>query len=146
MTDGVWEAFLAGERPDDVLVYLAAGAVSDIETLAEYGQRVDDGVLFVLDGERGRRVAGRALGTDPMDFARTAMGRNGDIDLDALVGTCPAAESDGTATHSLQQVFAFAEEQNQEVGGRYAEGDVIHAYATCACGTAYSDRWVATES
>jgi hypothetical protein len=28
------------------------------------------------------------------------------------------------------------------VGGVYAEGDVVHAYAQCACGTAYSDRWV----
>jgi hypothetical protein len=31
------------------------------------------------------------------------------------------------------------------VGGLYAEGAVVHAYAHCECGTSYSDRWVVDE-
>lgn len=42
-------------------------------------------------------------------------------------------------------MFAFAEEQNGEVGGLYAEGEVIHAYVACTCGQRYSDKWVADE-
>jgi hypothetical protein len=169
MTDGSREAFLAGERPDDVFVYLADRAVSGIETLAEHGQRVNGGIVLVLDAERGRRVVNRATGTEAMDLASAAMDTEGEIDLDPEVaGACPAAaaaEPDpgsnpntesadrsavpgpGTSegTHALQYVFAFAEERNEEVGGIYAEGDVIHAYAVCTCGTAYSDRWVANE-
>lgn len=168
MTDGSRSAFLAGERPDDVLVYLAARAVSDVETLAAHGERVNEGIAFVLDAERGRRVAKRAMGTDPMDLAKRAMDRDGKIDLVALRGDCPAIDTasgspshadsgapvdpdtddpdspdDTERTHVLRQVFAFAEERNAEAGGIYAEGDVIHAYAVCSCGTAYSDRWVA---
>ena len=173
MTDGSREAFLAGERPDDVFVYLADRAVSGIETLAEHGQRVNGGIVLVLDAERGRRVVNRATGTEAMDLASAAMDTEGEIDLDPEVaGACPTAaaaepnsatgtdteagatsadRSDvpdpGTSegTHALQYVFAFAEERNEEVGGIYAEGDVIHAYAVCTCGTAYSDRWVANE-
>jgi len=159
MTDGSRSAFLAGERPDDVLVYLAARAVSDVETLAAHGERVNEGIAFVLNAERGRRVAKRAMGTDPMDLAKRAMDRDGTIDLVAFRGDCPAtggdthsdpngsedpdSPDDTERTHVLRQVFAFAEERNAEAGGIYAEGDVIHAYAVCSCGTAYSDRWVA---
>jgi hypothetical protein len=31
------------------------------------------------------------------------------------------------------------------VGDIYAEGDVIHGYVSCSCGTAYSDKWVVGE-
>ena len=163
MVDGSRKAFFAGERPDDVLVYVAARAVSGIEALADRGERTEKGVAFVLDGERGRRVAERVLGTDPMDLASAAMNREGELDLVSLAGTCPAAEvdtgvdgastaddvgsdtdiDDGSSAHALRGVFAFAEERNPEAGGIYAEGDVIHAYAVCTCGTVYSDRWVA---
>lgn len=156
MTGDARAAFLAGERPEEVLVYLAESGVSDVETLAERGEDVPGGVLFVLDGDRGRRVAERAIGTDPMELASAAMDSTGEIDLERFVGTCPAAENPaptarsgptptdvGGEDHALRYVFAFAEERNAEVGGIYAEGDVIHAYAVCECGAAYSDRWVA---
>ena len=39
-------------------------------------------------------------------------------------------------------VVAVAEERNDSVGGLYAEGDVMHAYAACDCGTTYSEKWV----
>ena len=47
--------------------------------------------------------------------------------------------------HDTRFVFAFAEEQNEEVEGLYNEGDVIHAYVQCTCGTAYSEKWLAGE-
>jgi hypothetical protein len=134
--------FLAGERPSDVHIFLHESAVSDIEALAEHGERLDDGLVLVMDGERARGVFQRATGIDPMGFAREAMDTDGDVDADCAGGTCP--EGDGE-DHHPRFVFAFAEEQNEEVGGLYAEGPVIHAYVSCACGEAYSDKWVATE-
>lgn len=166
MTDARAE-FLAAERPDDVALYLADSYVSD-DRLERFGERVDGGVLLVVDGERGRNAFRAATGTGAMEFAGKAMKVDGDIDADLTGGTCPnqgaadsttgknaegveddedhvteGAESD--EDHATQFVFAFAEEQNEEVGDLYAEGDVVHAYAQCSCGAAYSDRWVVDE-
>ncbi|MDY6818428.1 MAG: DUF5807 family protein [Halobacteriales archaeon] len=133
-------AFLAGERPDDVAFFLADDVLSSPESLAEYA--VEGGVLLVVDGERGRNLFSELTGTDAMGFAQTAMGRTGSIDDDLTGGDCPDGPGDA---HEVRIIFAFAEEQNDEVGGIYAEGDVIHAYAHCACGAAYSDRWIVGE-
>ncbi|WP_049928359.1 DUF5807 family protein [Halopiger goleimassiliensis] len=137
------EEFLAGERPEDVALFLADSYVSD-DRLAEFGDAVENGVLIVVDGERGRNAFQAATGTDAMAFAKNAMGLEGVIEDDLTGGQCPEASTD--EDHAVQFVFAFAEEQNEDVGGIYADGDVIHAYAQCTCGTAYSDRWVVTES
>lgn len=147
--------FLAGERPDDIALFLADSFVED-DRLEEYGVRVDGGVLIVVDGESGRNAFKAATGMDAMAFAKSAMANEGVIDDELVDGVCPDSdvdvsglEGESEATnesqpgHDVQYVFAFAEEQNEEVGGRYAEGDVIHAYARCECGTSYSDRWVA---
>ncbi|SEW15382.1 DUF5807 family protein [Natrinema salifodinae] len=137
------EEFLAGERPEDVALFLADSYVSD-ERLEQFGDRVDDGTLIVVDGERGRSAFQAATGTGAMEFAKSAMNLEGIIDDDLTGGQCP--EAPGDEDHAVQFVFAFAEEQNEEVGGIYAEGDVIHAYAQCTCGTAFSDRWNASEA
>jgi hypothetical protein len=138
------EAFLAGDRPDHVLIYLPDRTVSDPESLAEHGERVDDGTVLVLPGEQGRSAFQQATGVDPMTFAQRAMQTEGDIDHDCTGTTCPKAHADeDSEDHRPRFVFAFAEEQNEEVGGLYAEGDVIHAYAHCECDAAFSDRWVA---
>ncbi|MFC6719354.1 DUF5807 family protein [Natrialbaceae archaeon GCM10025810] len=135
------EEFLAGERPDDVALFLADSFVDD-DRLAEFGERVEGGVLIVVDGERGRNAFRAATGTEAMQFAGSAMDVDGLVESDLTGGTCPD-EPDG-GDHEVRFVFAFSEEQNEDVGGIYAEGDVIHAYARCACGTAYSDRWTVT--
>ncbi|WP_049902196.1 DUF5807 family protein [Halococcus agarilyticus] len=152
--------FLAGDRPDDVLLFIAESAVSDLGTLAQHGEGVERGVVLVLEAERGRSAFEGATGVDPMTLASSAMNSEGDLDLDSFEGECPEADADATedaggtaegddeaATdeHAPRFVFGFAEERNEEAGGIYAEGDVIHAYAVCECGTAYSDRWVAGE-
>lgn len=146
--------FLAGERPDDVAIYLADSVVDDPAVLAEYGQRLESGVLLIVPGESGRNAFSKATGKDAMAFAKEAMGEEGEIDADLAGGSCPACEereADGTpgertgSENEIRIVFAFAEEPNEEVGGIYAEGTVIHAYAQCACGTAFSQRWVAGE-
>jgi hypothetical protein len=72
---------------------------------------------------------------DAMEFAREAMETEGHVARDLSGGEAP----DGG---DVQFVFAFAEARNEEVGGLYAEGDVIHAYAYSSEGTAFSDRWV----
>lgn len=139
-------AFLAGERPAEVAIYLASAVVDDPDALAAYGETVPDGVVMVVPGERGRRAFAAATGSEAMAFARRAMGTEGQVDGDLTGGTCPQATagSDGDDdAHEVRVVFAFAEEQNEGVGGIYAEGDVIHAYARCSCGEYYSDRWVA---
>lgn len=135
------EEFLAGERPDDVALFLAESYVSD-DRLEQFGERVDGGTLIVVDGERGRNAFQAATGTGAMEFAKSAMNTEGEIDDDLADGECPDADADGE--HAVQFVFAFAEEQNESVGGIYADGDVVHAYAQCTCGTAFSDRWNAT--
>jgi hypothetical protein len=136
------EAFLRGERVDDILVYLHEEGVGSMEKLLEIGTPVDDGVVLVLPGEEGQSAFQQATGLDAMDFAGMAMGTDGDIDGDCTGGTCPDAEDKPEEDHYVKFVFAFAEEQNKGVGGIYAEGDVIHGYAACACGTTYSDKWV----
>ena len=134
------EEFLSGERPEDVALYLSQSFVEgDGDGLAKHGESVENGVVLVVEGDQGRSVFKTATGMDAMGFAKQAMGTDGAIARDLSGGDCP--ECDGEA----EFVFAFAEEQNEEVGGLYAEGDVIHAYAYCDCGTAYSDKWVAGE-
>lgn len=140
MTDDSLDAFLAGERPDDVAIFVADRAVNDPERLLSYGTAVDGGVVLVLDGETGRNVFRAATGTDAMAFAKEAMGAEGEIGVDLSGGRCPDCGED-----AVRLAFSFAEEQNDSVGGLYAEGDVIHAYARCDCGAAYAEKWVADE-
>ena len=136
------EEFLAGERHDDVALFLAEHYVED-ERLKQFGERVDGGTVIVVDGERGRNAFEAATGTPAMAFAGTAMNREGDVADDLSDGTCPDDSNvDKHDDHEVQFVFAFTEVANEDVGGIYGEGDVLHAYAQCTCGTAYSDRWV----
>ncbi|MFC7081715.1 DUF5807 family protein [Halorussus caseinilyticus] len=136
------EQFLAGERPEDVTLFLADSFVEgEGDGLAKHGEAVDGGVVLVVEGDQGRSVFKTATGMDAMGFAKQAMGTDGEIARDLAGGDCP--DCDGG---NVEFVFAFAEEQNEEVGGLYAEGEVIHAYAYCDCGTAYSEKWVADGS
>jgi len=140
------EQFLAGERPDDVACFLHEAAVSGIDALAEEGERTDDGVVLVVDGEAGRRAFQSVTGVDPMAFAQEAMGTEGAVDRDLTGGTCPDSDGNGDAGgHEARLIFAFAEAQNEDVEGLYAEGDVIHAYVACECGERYSEKWLAGE-
>ncbi|AEH38118.1 DUF5807 family protein [Halopiger xanaduensis] len=132
--------FLAGDRPDDVALYLADSFVDD-DRLEQFGESVEGGTLIVVDGESGRNAFQAATGTGAMQFAKSAMANEGIVDADLTGGTCPETPGDSEGDHEPKFVFAFAEEQNDDVGGIYAEGDVIHAYVQCECGTAYSDKW-----
>lgn len=137
--DTPYEQFLAGERHDDILVFLHEGSVGEPEALAGIAEDVGPGVALVLPGDRGSEVLGEVVGIDPMEFAGVAMDTDGDIRADCTGGTCPEGTGDG---HRVTFVFAFTEAQNEEVGGLYADGDVLHAYAACECGQRYSDKWV----
>jgi hypothetical protein len=136
MSDTDLDAFLAGDRLDHVALYLTDDYLDDEGTLADYGTAVDGGVVLVVPGEKGRRLFSAGTGMDAMEFAKQAMGTEGTVDRDLKGGTCPDC-GEGAAF-----VLAFAEARNEEVGGIYAEGDVIHAYAACPDGTAFSDRWI----
>lgn len=138
--------FLDGDRPEEVLLFFAESAVSDLGTLAEHGEAVSRGVSLVLDAERGRSAFEGGTGVDPMTLAGAAMDAEGAIDLESFAGECPETDDTDADEHAPRFVFAFAEERNEEVGGIYAEGDVIHAYAVCECGGVYSERWVAGAS
>ncbi|MFB6105137.1 MAG: DUF5807 family protein [Halobacteriaceae archaeon] len=133
------DAFLAGDRPDDVAIYLAEDVLSgDVTTLAARGERLEDGVMLVVDGERGRALVDELLGVDAMAFAREAMQTDGDIAHDLTGGTCPAADG---GDHDLSVLLSFVEPAHEDVGGRYADGPVVHAYAACSCGQSYADHW-----
>jgi hypothetical protein len=133
--------FLAGARPQDVVLYFANEAVDDPEQLAEHGETVEGGLVLTLPGEQGRSVFQTATGTDPMAFARQASGVEATVDADLLGGTCPDEGDDDT--HDARFLFAFSEDQKEDMEGLYERGDVIHAYVQCECGTAYSERWLA---
>ncbi|PSQ39018.1 hypothetical protein BRD13_04480 [Halobacteriales archaeon SW_5_70_135] len=145
--------FLAGERPSELLVYLSDDAVDDPDRLAGAGggERVDGGTVVVVDGERGRQAFAAATGVDAMSFAGRARGRDGDVWRSLTGGTClddTSGEVDGENDetdddHHARFLFAFVEAHQPDGQGLYAEGDVVHAYAQCSCGVAYSDRWVA---
>ncbi len=134
-------AFLAGERPDDVQIYLHEDVLSNPEALAAHGESVRDGIVLLLDGDEARTIFQEATGIDPMALAQDAMATEGTVDHDCAGGICPVGED---RNHHPRLIFAFAEAQNEEAGGLYAQGPVIHAYVACACGERYSDRWVAT--
>ena len=149
--EGDLEAFLAAENPDEVAIYVSDAAIEgDRSALEARGTRVEDGTILVLPGKQGRAAFAAGTGTDPMPFARSAGDRDGRVEPTLDGGVCPETGSsegenndgDGDEAHSVRFLLAFAEEQNDEIGGIYAEGNVIHAYAQCACGTAYSDKWV----
>lgn len=145
VNDGKLAEFLAGERLEDVAIYLTHDHLDEQGKIANMGQAVDEGVVLVLPGEDGRQAFAAGTGMDPMEFAKGAMDRDGIIYPDLGGGECPDAAEDPEATHRAEFVFAFAEEQNEGVGGLYAEGDVMHAYAHCSCGTDYSHKWVMGE-
>lgn len=132
-------AFLAGERLEDVALFIAADQLDETGKLADAGEEVDGGVVLVRPGEQGRKLFSAGTGQDAMQFAKEAMSEGGSIDRDLSGGECPAGEGE---EHGVRYVFAFAEAENPEVGGMYADGDVIHAYAKCACGESYSEKWV----
>jgi hypothetical protein len=146
--------FLAGERLEDVALFLAEDQLDEAGKLADAGEEVDGGVVLVRPGDQGRKLFNAGTGKDAMEFAKEAMGEGGSVDADLSGGECPEGDGDdseersssGSRTesgdHEVQYVFAFAEAENPEVGGMYADGDVIHAYAQCACGEAYSEKWV----
>ncbi|WP_225333129.1 DUF5807 family protein [Halomicrobium urmianum] len=136
------EEFLAGERVDDVAFFLHEDAVGNLSALDDYAEQVEDGVVLVVEGDSGRSAFQSATGIDPMGLAREAMQTDGEISRDLTGGVCPASEDDPDGDHAAKFVFAFAEERNEEVGGVYAEGDVIHAYGVCTCGERYSEKWV----
>ncbi|MFC7185336.1 DUF5807 family protein [Halorubrum yunnanense] len=141
------DEFLAGERLDDVVFYLSDAYLDDDSRLRNVGAETDDGVRLILDSETGRSAFEAGTGMGAMEFAKTAMGAEGTIGRALDGGECPFADDDGDEEspdddHDVSFVFAFAEAQNEEVGGLYAEGDVVHAYAHCACGESYSHKWV----
>ncbi|GAB3420903.1 DUF5807 family protein [Haloparvum alkalitolerans] len=136
------DAFLSGDRPDDVVLFISDSYLDDDSRLREVGRETDGGVRVVVDGETGRSAFKAGTGMDAMAFAKEAMANEGEIAHTLDGGACPFADEDPEADHEVRFVFAFAEAQNEEVGGLYAEGDVVHAYAHCACGESYSHKWV----
>ncbi|GAB3707415.1 DUF5807 family protein [Halorubrum pallidum] len=158
------DEFLAGERLDDVVFFVSDAYLDDDSRLRNVGVETDDGVRLILDGETGRSAFEAGTGMGAMEFAKTAMGADGEISRSLDDGVCPFADGDSgdddsgdddsgdddsdtgsDADHAVQFVFAFAEAQNDEVGGIYADGDVVHAYAHCTCGESYSHKWVIGE-
>lgn len=134
-------AFRDGKRPDDIAFYVADAIVDQPERLKSVGTAVGDGTIFVLPGSKGRDVFKQTTGEAAMEFAGQAMKHSGDIAATLDAGHCPACEQD-----AVELVLAFVEQAHPEVGGRYADGPVLHAYARCGCGEYYSDSWSVSPS
>lgn len=141
------DEFLAGDRHDDVALFLTHEYLDSDGKLSRLGEEVEDGYVLVVNGDDGRSAFSAGTGMDAMEFSRTAMEEKGHVDRDLGGGECPEdddAENEDEA-HRTEFIFAFSEAENEEVGGLYARGEVIHAYAHCACGANYSDKWVVGE-
>ena len=136
-------AYLTGDRLDDVAIFISEAFMNDNMMIANYGEDVEGGVVLVVDGEEGRSAFSQGTGIDPMEFAGAAMGQEGEINPDLSGGVCPLADEKPDEEHTIEFVFSFVEAQNTEVGGMYADGDVIHAYAHCSCGANFSHKWIA---
>ncbi|WP_336021553.1 DUF5807 family protein [Halobellus salinisoli] len=161
------EEFLAGERHEDVALFLTEAYLDSQGKLPKMGETVESGYVLVVPGDDGRRAFSAGTGMDAMEFARGAMAERGHISRTLDGGECPEAaaetddddvdaaetdaddsdadESDSVDDHEVEFIFAFSEEQNEEVGGLYERGEVVHAYAHCECGASYSDKWVVGE-
>ena len=142
-----YDAYLAGDRTDHVALFVSDSFVSDLDRLADRAaaERTGDGVVLVVEGDAGRSVFQTLTGMEAMEFGSTAMQTPGHVDGDLVTGECPNAADGQGGDHGVEFVFSFAEAQSEEVGGLYEEGDVVHAYAYCSCGTAYADKWLAGE-
>jgi hypothetical protein len=136
------DAFLRGDRHDDVALYLSDSVLDTGSSLYEIGDSRGEGVLVVVPGEKGRSAFQAGTGMEAMEFAGTAMDRTGDIAATLDAGSCPDAGTETVNGHAVEFIFAFTEPENPEVGGLYADGDVLHAYAHCSCGASYSHKWV----
>jgi hypothetical protein len=134
------ESFLRGNRHDDVVLFLSDGTL-DADTLSRLTTPVENGDVLVINGEDGRQAFEAATGIEAMSFAQTAMETRGHIARDLTGGECPERGVD-PSMHETEFIFAFSEPQNSAVGGLYERGDVVHAYAHCACGCNYADKWV----
>ncbi|GAB6879636.1 DUF5807 family protein [Halorubrum gandharaense] len=139
------DEFLAGDRLDDVVLFISDAYLDDDSRLWNVGTETAGGVRLVLDGETGRSAFQAGTGMGAMEFAKEAMGTEGEITRGLDGGDCPFADERPDDPHDIRFVFAFAEAENPEVGGLYAEGDVVHAYAHCTCGGSYSHKWVVGE-
>jgi hypothetical protein len=139
MTDTDLDGFLAGDRLDHIALYLTDDHL-DGGALTDHGTAVEGGVVLVVPGDRGRELFSAGTGMDAMAFAKEAMGTDGEVDHTLQGGTCPDCGADAAF------VLAFAEARNEAVGGIYAKGDVIHAYAACPDGDTFSDRWLVGEA
>lgn len=137
------ETFLAGRAPDHVAIVLDDEILTDPAALDGYAEPLDGGLALVLPGADGRSAFRRATGQDPMAFARAAGDREGRVAEDLTGGDCPGTEGTPDEVHLPMVVLSFVEARNEGIGGLYAKGPVVHAYVQCACGTLYSDRWVA---
>ena len=137
------EQFLAGERLDDVAIHIDEGQLGDDHNLGSAGSEVDTGIVLVVPGEAGRNAFQAATGIGAMEFAKEAMGRDGEIESRLAGGVCPDGDGDDSEPHNIEFVLSFAEAKNEEVGGMYEDGDVIHAYAHCSCGVNFSQKWLA---
>jgi hypothetical protein len=139
------DEFLAGDRHDDVALFLTDDYLDSDGKLSSLGEAVDDGYVLVVDGDDGRSAFSAGTGMDAMEFSRTAMEEDGHVHRDLGGGECPEADEEDGEDHRVEFIFAFSEARNEEVGGLYARGEVVHAYAHCACGANYSDKWVVGE-
>ncbi len=136
--------FLAGERPEDVLFFLHEDAVSNPGALAEYADEVEDGHVLVLPGDDGRSAFQSATGIDDGTGSAGDGNRGRHRRRPDRRGLSDRRGGAGERPHDPIRLRL---RRGTERGRRrlYAEGDVVHAYAVCACGERYSDKWVVGE-
>jgi len=119
-----------------------AGTGTDPMAFAQEAMATEGTIARTLDAGEcpAVEVDGGGGGTDGTDSDGGGGGTDETDETDEIDDNTD--NTDDTDDHIARVVFAFAEGQNESVGGRYAEGDVIHAYAHCDCGTRYADSWL----
>ena len=103
------DEFLAGDRPDEVVLYLA-DETTEGSGLADHGLETDAGVLLVLPGDQGRQAFSAGTGVDAMTFAGQAMGTEGDVAATVVT----AQTTTGTGTRPTTPCDFFSRSPRQK--------------------------------
>ncbi|WP_254280489.1 DUF5807 family protein [Haloarcula marina] len=136
------EQFIAGNRPGHIMLFQHENATSLPDDASKVAKNAAEGKMIIQPAVMARDLIDKVLVPNISQFTELSQKRQGNIEPYLTSGDCPEANSNHDEDHIIEQLFAFVQPKHNSLGGIYADGDVMHAYARCSCQVHYSDRWV----